>query len=198
MEKLPKYDTYFSRWITTKKIYAKNIPILPKIVVKFSILKTKKSDQIWWGFKQTLIMRCIVLFQDILARRRRCQVPIISLLPLWNIFQAPSNLCSFSKEKHERNVKIYICMCLFRKNITQIQKQPKSFFKKFAKNKKIRSFLKVPLSLTLQSTNINIIIFLKINKKASAIFFCIRLYLLCKSFAKHNMSLVICLVMSLS
>ena len=52
--------------ILADKIYAKNIPILPKIVVKFSILKTKKSDQIWWGFKQTLIMRCIVLFQDIL------------------------------------------------------------------------------------------------------------------------------------
>ena len=151
------------------------------------------------GFKtSTYIMRCIVLFQDIWQEEGGAKCPSY-LYSLYGIYFKHHQICAlFSKEKHERNVKIYICMCLFRKNITQIQKQPKSFFKKFAKNKKIRSFLKVPLSLTLQSTNINIIIFLKINKKASAIFFCIRLYLLCKSFAKHNMSLVICLVMSLS
>ena len=136
---------------------------LPKMCCKNQ--HSKKPDQIWMVLKQALIMRCIVLFQDIWQEEGGAKCPSY-LYSLYGIYFKHHQICAlFSKEKHERNVKMYICMCLFRKNITQIQKQPKFFFKKFAKNKKIRSFLKVPLSLTLQSTNINIIIFLKINEK---------------------------------
>ena len=93
------------------------------------------------GFKtSTYIMRCIVLFQDIWQEEGGVKCPSY-LYSLYGIYFKHHQICAlFSKEKHERNVKIYICMCLFRKNNTQIQKQPKNFLKSLQKIKKLEVF----------------------------------------------------------